>query len=337
MKPKRGFIAVIVFAFFSLALPVYAADLTVSVDASSYIRAIPETMYGMNVMIWDGKQGGSSDAFNSLMMASGRNYNRRWLGGSWSDAYLWSDTQGPNDANAWIVSYEETQYLLSKIGGRLQPIVNFPGYWYGLDHNDACAVNAAAAWVQDQKQRIPTARYWEIGNEQYGSWEQGWFSGMSGTYYGDHFADFYTPMKTINPAIKIGAVAEDSDTTDWWNPGIWNRLLLTAAAAKGVIPDFLIVHEYPPYQQGASYNPTLLSTDISNLATITGTLNTQIAATVGSQYVGKIKYWMTEFDAGTQDSYQRHTCYVNAMFHSQYFLAYAYIQLRQGHGYSIID
>lgn len=302
---------------------VKAADLTVSIDASSYNRAIPETMYGMNLMVWDGKQGGGSDAFNSLMMASGRNYNRRWPGGSWGDAYLWSDTQGPSDVNAWIVSYEETQYLLSKIGGRLQPIVNFPGYWYGVDHNDACAISAAAAWVQDQSSRIPTARYWEIGNEQYGNWEQGWFSGMSGTYYGDHLADFYTPMKAVNPAIKIGAVAEDTDSTDSWNPGIWNRLMLSSAAAKGVIPDFLIVHGYPAYNMDASYNPTLLSTDIDGIATITGTLNTQITATVGSQYVGKIKYWMTEYDVWSIDSYQRYTCYVNAMFHSQYFLEMA--------------
>ncbi len=303
----------------------YALDVTVAVDASSYIRAIPETMYGMNLMAWDGAQGGGSAAFNNLMMASGRNYNRRWPGGSWGDAFLWSDMQGPGDANAWIVSYEETQYLLGKIGGRLQPIVNFPAYWYGIDHEDACAVEAAVAWVQDQKTRIPTARYWEIGNEVYGTWEAGWFSGISGTYYGNRFADFYIPMKTANPAIKIGAVAVEGDTNGMydWYVGYWNRDLLSTAAARGVIPDFLIVHGYFGYGQGASYNPTLLSTDVGAVASYTNTLNTQIAATVGSQYIGKIKYWMTEYDVWSIDSYQRHKCYINAMFHSQLFLEMA--------------
>jgi hypothetical protein len=60
--------------------PVHAADLTVNVDASSYIRAIPETMYGTNTQCWDGLQNGSNDNFNNLMAASGRRYVR-WPGG----------------------------------------------------------------------------------------------------------------------------------------------------------------------------------------------------------------------------------------------------------------
>lgn len=34
--------------------PVNAADLTVSVDATAYIRVIPQTMYGTNMQCWDG-------------------------------------------------------------------------------------------------------------------------------------------------------------------------------------------------------------------------------------------------------------------------------------------
>jgi hypothetical protein len=325
MKLKIRFVAIIVFAFLCSALPVYAADLTVSVDASSYIRAIPETMYGTNTMTWDGKQNGGNDNYNNLMAASGRKYFR-WPGGSWGDSFLWSDMTGPNDANSWIVTYDESMYMINKMGGIMQPIVNFPGYWYGVDHNDSDAYAAAVAWVQDQSSRIPTARYWEIGNEIGGSWEAGWFSGISGTYYGNQYAQFYLAMKAVNSQIKLGACSQPTDDLQpWFYVGDWTRDLLTAAGTNwGVVPDFLIIHQYPESGNGASYNPTLLSADVATIATYTSNLNNMIAGTVGSQYVGKIKYWMTEFDAGGIDpDYPRWQFYVNAMFQSQYILEMA--------------
>jgi hypothetical protein len=90
----------------------------------------------------------------------------------------------------------------------LQPIVNFPGIWYGIQHTHQEAVAAAVAWVADQSARTPMAQYWEIGNETVGPWEAGYFEGISGTYYGDYFADFYLGMKAVNPGIKIGANVE---------------------------------------------------------------------------------------------------------------------------------
>jgi alpha-L-arabinofuranosidase len=89
-----------------LSLPSWAADVTVNVDASSFIRAIPETMYGTNTMTWDGKQNGGNDNFNNLMAASGRRYIR-WPGGSWGNSYLWSDMEGPNYTQTWKVNYKE--------------------------------------------------------------------------------------------------------------------------------------------------------------------------------------------------------------------------------------
>ena len=333
MKSKISFAAIIVVAFLCSALPIYAADV-VSVNASSYIRSIPETMYGTNTHCWDGKQNGGNDNFNSLMAASGRRYIR-WPGGSWGDAFLWSDMEGPADGNDYTgrVSYDESMYMINKMGAIMQPIVNFPGYWYGIDHNDACAISAAVAWVQDQSSRIPTARYWEIGNEQGGPWEAGWFSGISGVYYGNLFAQFSLAMKAVNPQIKLGADADPLDTLQQWGwyVGYWTRDLLNAADTNyGVVPDFLIIHQYPGSTQPATYNPTLLSSDIATIATYTSNMNNMITGSIGSQYVGKIKYWMTEWNTGGKsredypsDYYERWTCYVNAMFQSQYILEMA--------------
>jgi hypothetical protein len=319
--------------------PVNAADLTVTVNAASYIRAIPDTMYGTNLMAWDGYQSGSNTNFNNLMLASGRKY-MRWPGGSWGDAYLWSDMEGPGGAYTWRVSYDETLYLFSKLSSInpiMQPIVNFPGYWYDTLNGHEAAVAAAVAWVQDQSSRIPCARYWEIGNETGGSWEAGWFEGISGTYYGDYFADFNIAMKAVNPQIKIGADANPYNVLEpWFYVGYWTHDTLVAAYAKGVVPDFLIVHSYPGSGSGPSYNPTLLGAKVDEIgkstSNFTTSMNNIITASIGAQYVGKIKYYMTEWDAGgisydsqnpTNPYYERWKAYVNAMFQSQYILEMA--------------
>ncbi len=307
----------------------------ISVNAAAWIRTIPQTLYGANLTAWDG-QSGQDAFFNNLMIASGRT-DMRWPGGSWGDAFLWSDMEGPNRRNPWIASYSETQTLLARIGGRMQPIVNFPGVWYGVNHGHEAAVAAAVAWVRDQMGRDPTAEYWEIGNEIMGPWEEGWQEGVTtGSFYGERFADFYLAMKAENPAIRIGAVADQIDGPDWWNPGLWTRGMLTAAYARGVVPDFLIIHTYPGSYRGAEYNPTLLGPDIDQIAIDTKTLDRIITETIGQEYVGKIGYWMTEFRAGginysdgdeeadeAAEIYPRDRLYCGALFLPQYILEMA--------------
>jgi len=302
---------------------VKAADLTVSVNASSYIRAIPETMYGTNMQTWDGAQNGSNANVNALIAAAG-NRHVRWPGGSWANGHLWSDMEAPNYSNAWKVNYGESMYRINKFDSMMQPIVNFTGIWSDatgtdVNHWEAGAVAAAADWVKDQSSRINCARYWEIGNEIGGPWEYGYFPEISGIYYGDRYANFYNAMKAVNPRIKIGACAEPYDTpAQWgWYQGYWTRDLLTTTDANhGLRPDFLIIHSYP----GSTSNYTLLTSDLALIATFTNNLNAMVSTYVGPQYVGKIKYSMTEWDAGSPDTYNRDITYVSALFKAQYIM-----------------
>ena len=202
-------------------------DATIQVDVASPIRTIPMTLYGANLASWDGSMGGGDTAFNNLMKATGSKYYRI-PGGSWSNGHLWNDIEGPNGSQGWKVSYNEYLNLLNalsqpgeNIHPTFQPIVNFPGWWYETLQDDnpemtsikimqahVNAVNAAVGWVQDQTARAVCAEYWEIGNEIGGPWEVGYFPEISGTFYGDYFADFSLAMKAVNPNIKIGACAE---------------------------------------------------------------------------------------------------------------------------------
>jgi fibronectin type 3 domain-containing protein len=317
MKVKSGFVAAVVVATLCLSGAVYAADLTISVNAAAPVRTIPETMYGWSMYAWSGYENGYNATFNNIMLAGGQKYVR-WPGGSWGDAYLWSDMEGPGGINGWIINYNEELYMLSILGATMQPIVNFPGNWYDVNHPTE-AVPAAVAWVQDQTARTPCAQYWEIGNEVYGNWEAGWFAGLDGTYYGNRFADFYIAMKAVNPNIKIGAVAREYDN----QYNYWTRNLLTAAKAKGVVPDFLSIHMYPGTSYGPSYNPTLLTFDIGEIANFTSSLNSMITTAIGSQYVGQIEYCMTEWDSGGATNYERNRRYIGSMFVAEYIMEMA--------------
>ena len=305
------------------SIPVNAADLTININANSFIRTIPETLYGTSMTAWWGFENGYNTTYNNLMLASGQTYIR-WPGGSWGDCHLWSDMEGPGGAYTWKINYNEALYMFSLLDATMQPIVNFPGYWYETLYGHEAAVTAAVAWVTDQSGRTLTAQYWEIGNETFGSWEAGWFDGINGTYYGDYFADFYTAMKAVNPEIKIGAVAIPYDSYEpWFYDGLWTRDLLSAAYTNGVVPDFLIIHSYPGTNKGASYNPTLLSNDIDEIEEMTSNLNDMISDTIGPEYVGQIEYCMTEWNAGGTDTYERYRLYSGALFLTQYLMEMA--------------
>lgn len=64
----RRFVEVVIFGAILCSAPLNAADSPVYIDASSYIRAIPETMYGTNTHAWDGKQNGGNDNYNGFGM-----------------------------------------------------------------------------------------------------------------------------------------------------------------------------------------------------------------------------------------------------------------------------
>ncbi|GEM_PF-1196021 len=339
-------IGIVLLAVICSVLPVYAADLTISVDAAAPIRTIPMTLYGANLQSWDWHQDGGYPQYNNLLEASGCKY-LRVPGGSWGNGVLWNDIEGPYGANGWKVSYLEYLYLMSLISQpgeevhpTLQPIVNFPGWWYDtLQDNhpgdDVCdypsahinAVNAAVGWVRDQTARPVCAQYWEIGNEIGGPWEVGYFPTISGTFYGDYFADFYLGMKAENPNIKIGMCAEPSNNPNpyGWYQGYWDRDTLTAASLKGVVPDFFIIHSYQNGggDGGASNNPTLLGSRVNDIAQWTSNMNSIIQNTLGAQYVGRIEYCMTEWNASGTTSYDRVSAYVTAMFRAQYILEMA--------------
>ena len=83
-------------------------------------------------------------------------------------------------------------------------------------------------------------KYWEVGNENYGSWQAGYEvngNQIDGTDYGSIFNVFVDSMKAADPSIKIGAVIFPHDN----NYNNWTRKVLQQVENSA---DFLIIHDY---------------------------------------------------------------------------------------------
>lgn len=91
-------------------------------------------------------------------------------------------------------------------------------------------------------------RYWEIGNEEYGSWETDTHVKTPAhpddlphdpATYARYAADYMTRMRAADPTIKVGVVCAYNDDYN-----AWNKTMLTTLAKLGTLPDFAVQHHY---------------------------------------------------------------------------------------------
>ena len=65
--------------------------------------------------------------------------------------------------------------------------------------------------------QAPRLRYWEVGNENYGTWEaDNNARPHDPVTYANRFREYWRQMKAVDPSIKIGAVValgEDASLT----------------------------------------------------------------------------------------------------------------------------
>jgi hypothetical protein len=309
-----------------LAASLFAQNVTITVNASTVTHTINDRLYGVNADIADNVTNGADTNFNNKMIYAGIKHFR-WPGGSTGDMVLWSATTG--------VTYSQTLSMLGTVGGAMQPIINFSGYWSGSQHTEQQTFQAAANWVRDYNgARKLNAKYWEIGNECYGPWERG---NASGANYGSKFCAFYDSMKAADPMIKIGAVVTPPLPFDTLFGRFSIRALDTIAKLKHV-PDFLIVHIYPYIQMdqypaffsrgmlpsGPMQLKDTLTTGIwvDTIASSVDTLNKWVTTYFGAANVGKMEYFYTEYSTGSYAT-QNQTQAISAMFISQALMEFA--------------
>jgi hypothetical protein len=200
-----------------------------------------------------------------------RNVNQRppdvpsTLMGSATTDWPWYGDR-PSPYETWTMDVDSLYRILKQVNATGMITVNYGYARYGTSTNPvAQAAHVAADWVRYDNGR---SKFWEIGNEVFGSWEAGYRIDktlnkdgqpeyITPTLYGQHCVVFIDSMKAaaqkIGVEIKIGVVmVEGSSTGATWNKDV--------AAQAGDKADFYVVHSYyTPYNQNSDVATVLSS------------------------------------------------------------------------------
>jgi alpha-N-arabinofuranosidase len=244
---------------------------TVQVNASSTSKTITPLMFGVNTAVWDSNL---DTARCKQLVAEAGFKGFRFPGGSLSDTYNWQ-TNTTTGTWTWATDFDQFASVAAPYGGQDVITVN-----YGTG-----TPAEAAAWVKYANvTKGYGMKYWEVGNEVYGTWETDSHAKPNDPVtYATLYAQYYAQMKTESPNIMIGAVASPGEdafanyasTESVTNPVTgkkhsgWTAVMLATLAKLNVTPDFIIYHRYPEYAVDCDF--TLLAgtggwiTDIADL------------------------------------------------------------------------
>jgi alpha-L-arabinofuranosidase len=245
----------------------------VSVSATQTVRTVDAKVFGVNQVAWDGAVNTTTTI--SLLNDLG-NPCLRWPGGSWGDGYHWT-----NEYRGWGSYSSDFIAVATNTHAEAFIIVN-----YGSSTPEEAAYGVRMFNVTNHC----NFKYWEVGNEVGGSWEEDnntnapWQPHDPWTY-AMRFTNYYAQMKAVDPTIKIGAVADitEDGTSNYTNHPVvnprtgvthngWTPVMLTYMRSNNVIPDFVIEHKYAP-SAGDTYNLLWSSTWASDAAGLRQMLN----------------------------------------------------------------
>jgi hypothetical protein len=232
----------------------------VSINATNAVRTADARWFGINTAIWDGDFDTSETV--SELNEVGLQF-LRFPGGSASDDYHWASNKSDTNTWAWATSFSDFARVATNIGAQVVITAN-----YGTG-----TPAEAAAWVRNSSVTNHYGfKYWEIGNELYGTWETDSNVYPHDPYtYATRAQSYIQQMKAADPTIKIGVVVttgEDSSSNGYTNhPATnaatgqvhygWTPVLLSTLKQLGVTPDFAAFPWYP--QSGSDSDPFLLA------------------------------------------------------------------------------
>jgi hypothetical protein len=277
------------------------ASIQLTATAPSVVRTIDSRMYGINADIWDPQLETSATATSVVAMQT---QVMRFPAGGDSDEYNWqTDESITNSGYKWASSVATFATVASTTGAQAYTIVNYGdgtpeqaaawvAYYNGATNNTAtigvdsmgrnwqtvgywATIRASAPLPTDDGYNFlrlshPAAygfRYWEVGNEVYGSWDYDQHgvagSGLTGAphdayTYANAFPAFVSKMKAVDPTINVGidgypgedAYGNGTHAVPNPNEGNslhsgWTAVVLATLKSLAVTPDFIVDHIYP--------------------------------------------------------------------------------------------
>ncbi|MEW2593394.1 cellulose binding domain-containing protein [Micromonospora aurantiaca] len=214
---------------------------TVTVNTRAGLATVPATALGVNHAIWDSQLGSAETS--DLLKAAGVKM-LRYPGGSYADIYHWETHTAPGGYVAPNTDFDTFMAGARRVGAEPMIIAN-----YGTG-----TPAEAAAWVRYANvTKGYGAKWWTVGNENYGNghygsaWEADDHPDKSAAQYARLVVEYADAMKAVDPSIKVGAVLTmpgnwPDGITAGSDPGPWNQTVLSIAGPK---IDFVDVHWYP--------------------------------------------------------------------------------------------
>ena len=252
--------------------PSSSNSVTININTSNVIADVLPSHFGTNLTHFLGESVINDNDFMSNIKNLGKSI-LRYPGGNGSNQFFW-DGNIPSsilndseitvndliDGSGWRISPDDFLQILDSTNGTGIIAVNASYARYGSSVNPLqTAASYAANFVRHMNQTLgANIKYWEVGNENYGSWQAGYIVNgdtIDGTKYGDIFNVFADSMKAADPTIKIGAVLfrQDGAYNDW------SKKVLSKVENKA---DFLIIHNYfrrKPNPNNVTYQEMLTS------------------------------------------------------------------------------
>lgn len=298
----------------------------VSLNATQSVRTVDARHFGVNLAVWDNYFDPPNHTTTISLLQEMGCLTVRVPGGSLSDQYHWASNTTLTNTWQWQASFGEMVRVATNVGAQAFVTVN---YGSGTPQE-------AAGWVRHANVTNNLGcKYWEIGNECYGTWETDTNALPNHAYtYAVRASNYIAQMKAADPTIKVGVVAVPGESsyangyTDHpaYNPRTgqtnygWTPILLTTLKNLGVTPDFLVHHVYPqwtdPNNPAASPdNDATLLQSTGNWAVDAADLRQQITDYFGPGGTN-IELVVTEnnSDAGAQG--RQSTSLVNGLYYA---------------------
>lgn len=244
-------------SYITIANNIDGPDGSIVFDRFSNGTPILPTLYGNNASSWMGKKILNDDVRKTHLRNVGITY-MRFPGGNLSNNYFW-DGNIPNltkqDANfspisgtdnAWRLTVDDFLRLCDTLNNTPIICVNASYARYGNSNSNLQEAAHYAANFVRYVNGIKGAgvKYWEIGNENYGSWQAGYIvegDTIDGAKYGEIVKVFSDSMKAADPTIKVGAVVVTKDGDTYEGHNWWNKKMMPICIEKA---DFWITHQY---------------------------------------------------------------------------------------------